>query len=84
MSVGLGESFGFAGHSEGVAQPMVVVLTAPIQSSVQRSTGSYEVEMGLGVGGCMGGEVQALTFYSYNITRTHFHISQKFGEQNCI
>lgn len=49
--VGLGEWLGFAGHSEGVAQPMVVFSLAPIQSSIQRSTGSYEVEMGLGVGG---------------------------------
>lgn len=61
---------------------MVVLLTALIQSLIQRRTGSYEVKVGLWGG--MLGEIEALTFYSYNITRTSFHINQKSGGQNCI
>lgn len=67
----------------GEARATGVMSIAPILSSIQRSVGSYEVEMGFGGEGTLG-EIEALTFYSYNITRTPFHCSQKSGGQNWV
>lgn len=81
--VGWGEYLGFFRSFEAVKLATVVMLTAPIQSSIQRSAGVYEVGLGIGGEGMLG-EIEALTFYSYNITRAPFHSSQKSGGQNCI